>query len=123
VSYPAVLANPGVKLATKDVFAILNAPPLSGQSAGAPDLPRPGELRAYILRSRNDLEPPARRLSLAIGEVLGALTAGAGCWLSRLSGSGATCFGLYETDGQAGAAADSLRLAHPEWLVVATAIG
>lgn len=123
VSTPAVLANPGVKLATKDVFAILAAPPLPGQSAREPDLPRPGELRAYILRSRNDLEPPARRLSPVIGEVLGALKAGAGCWLSRLSGSGATCFGLYETDAQAGAAADSLRLAHPEWLVVAAAIG
>jgi 4-diphosphocytidyl-2-C-methyl-D-erythritol kinase len=119
VSYPAVLANPGVKLSTRDVFTALAAQPLPA-GAGEAEVPQEGGLRAFILRSHNSLEAPARRLSPVIGDVLAELAAGEGCWLARLSGSGATCFGLYATAAQAEAAAASLQRAHPDWLAVST---
>lgn len=121
IAFAGVLANPGVKLATKDVFAALNAPPLVNGTHAA--RPKRGSLRDFILASRNDLERPARGISPAIDETLGALRTAPGCWLARLSGSGATCFGLYETREQAEAAAERIAQEYPGWLVTAARIG
>ncbi|WP_374633169.1 4-(cytidine 5'-diphospho)-2-C-methyl-D-erythritol kinase [Ferrovibrio sp.] len=116
-----VLANPGVSLATKDVFAALGgrfgpSQPLSEAPASAADL-------AIQLRARrNDLEAPARFLAAEIDPVLAALRGQGGCLLARLSGSGATCFGLFGEARLAQIAAQSLARAHPAWWVAATAI-
>ncbi len=67
---------------------------------------------------RNDLEPPARRLQPVIADVSGAL-ATTGAALVRMSGSGATCFGLFDSDESAQRAAYTLSAAHPEWYVLA----
>ncbi len=117
-----VLANPGVALATRDVFAALN---------GQFSTPQPFERRpdsaadlAILLRARrNDLEAPARFLAPEIDPVLAALKAQGGCLLARLSGSGATCFGLFAAEREATVAARNLARAHPKWWVVATAAG
>lgn len=117
-----VLANPGVALATKDVFAALNGQftqpqPFERRPDSAADL-------AILLRARrNDLEAPARFLAPGIDPVLAALKAQAGCLLARLSGSGATCFGLFAAEREADFAARNLARAHPKWWVAATAAG
>lgn len=89
-----VLVNPGVAVPTADVFrtrqgawstAALLPPAWPDSTAMANDL---GKLR-------NDLEPPAIALQPVIGDVLSALAATPGCMLARMSGSGATCFGLF----------------------------
>jgi 4-diphosphocytidyl-2-C-methyl-D-erythritol kinase len=123
---PAVLVNPGVRLATRDVFTRLQAPAWSGSGAGTPseDIPcaRPA-LLAYLAAHGNDLEPAAIALQPAIGDVLAALRALPGCRLARMSGSGATCFGLFDTMKAATQAAATLRSTRPSWWGRATALG
>jgi 4-diphosphocytidyl-2-C-methyl-D-erythritol kinase len=74
----------------------------------------------WLACQRNDLEAPAFALAPVIEHVRAALAATAGCALARMSGSGATCFGLYATSAQAEKAAHALRAAHPDWWVMAT---
>jgi 4-diphosphocytidyl-2-C-methyl-D-erythritol kinase len=69
---------------------------------------------------RNDLEAAARSLVPVIGEVLEVLRAQAGVRLARMSGSGATCFAVFETALAARAAANVISAAHPAWWTVAT---
>lgn len=117
-----VLANPGIALATRDVFAALAGQygpslPLERRPDSAADL-------AILLRARrNDLEAPARFLAPEIDPVLAALKAQAGCLLARLSGSGATCFGLFAEKREAEFAARNLARAYPKWWVAATTAG
>lgn len=117
-----VLANPGVALATKDVFAALAGRfgppmPLERRPESAADL-------AILLRARrNDLEAPARFMAPEIDPVLAAIRTQAGCLLARLSGSGATCFGLFAEKRDADFAARNLARAYPKWWVAATAAG
>jgi len=100
---PVLLVNPGLPLATAAVFAAwdgVDRGPLGNWQEG-----------------RNDLEPAAIGLVPAIREVLDALT---GARLARMSGSGATCFGLYDTDAERDDAAARIRAAHPGWWVSQT---
>jgi 4-diphosphocytidyl-2-C-methyl-D-erythritol kinase len=123
---PAVLVNPRVAVPTRDVFAKLAAPRHEGVGSrdASADVPtdRPGYL-SYIERGSNDLESPAIALQPVIADGLGALRALPGCRLARMSGSGATCFGLFDSKGAATAAAAELRRQHPEWWVRATTLG
>jgi len=123
---PAVLVNPRVALHTKDVFARLNAPRIVRAAATVAQDPVPterGELIDYLRNRSNDLEPPAISLQPAIADVLAALRQLAGCRLARMSGSGATCFGLFDTAKAAAAAAQALRAKHASWWVRATVLG
>jgi 4-diphosphocytidyl-2-C-methyl-D-erythritol kinase len=74
----------------------------------------------FLAGERNDLEPPAIRLQPVIAQVLDALRQEAGCELARMSGSGATCFGLFTSSRAAAAAARHLAAAQPRWWVKAT---
>jgi len=65
----------------------------------------------------NDLEAPAMRIQPVIGEVIAALNATNGAWLARMSGSGATCFAIYENTADAQRAAQKIQLDHPGWWV------
>jgi 4-diphosphocytidyl-2-C-methyl-D-erythritol kinase len=67
--------------------------------------------------SSNDLEEPAMRIQPVIGEVLSALNATNGAWLARMSGSGATCFAIYENTAEAERASQRIKVAHPKWWV------
>ena len=121
----AVLVNPGVAVPTKDVFAKLGLAPGGARkrAARAGALPRNRDrLIAYLAGGRNDLEPAAIRLQPAIARVLNALRDEPGCRLARMSGSGATCFGLFDTGRAAAAGARTLRARHPTWWIRATTL-
>jgi 4-diphosphocytidyl-2-C-methyl-D-erythritol kinase len=74
----------------------------------------------WLKRQRNDLQPPAMAAHPVIGTVLERLEAQDGCLLARMSGSGATCFALFGTREEAGAAALALARDQPGWWCVAT---
>jgi 4-diphosphocytidyl-2-C-methyl-D-erythritol kinase len=124
-SFPAVMINPGVALPTRDVFTALHQTPWKRQRAlRAAGIPRARKAFAKFLESRaNDLEPPAMSLRPAIAEVLEALRDCKGCHLARMSGSGATCFGLFASPRDAKAAARKIAAAHKRWWVRATVLG
>lgn len=113
-----VLVNPGQGLSTPQVFGALdrraNAP--MPKMPAWPDL---GSFVDYLARCRNDLEPPATQLLPVIGECIAALQ-GAGAALARMSGSGATCFGIFPDAASAKAAADAVL--RPGWWVRATGL-
>lgn len=109
---PMLLVNPGVPLSTADVF---NA--WDGQDRG--ELPTQSPLAA-ALGARNDLEEPARSLVPQIADVLSALAEGGDLILARMSGSGATCFALFETVESRDRTAARLRAAHPDWWQLST---
>ena len=116
-----VLANPGVALPTAQVFRALhdrNQPGL----APPPPLNNTAALVLYLQTTRNDLEPPARALVPDISDTIAALGRQPGCLLARMSGSGATCFGLFTSQAEAQTAARSLQTAHPEWWAIAAAL-
>jgi 4-diphosphocytidyl-2-C-methyl-D-erythritol kinase len=100
---PLLLVNPGVLVPTGPVFA-------------AWDGVDRGPLRAELL-GRNDLEAPARRIAPGVGEVLAALD---GAPFAGMSGSGATCLGLYDRAEDCDAAAARIAAAHPDWWLLVT---
>jgi len=107
-----VLVNPGVAVATADVFRTRRAgfsPP-----AALPDGWADAASMAATLRDLgNDLEPPAIALCSVIADVLAALRTRPDCLLARMSGSGATCFGLFPDAAAAQRAAAAL--VRPGW--------
>ena len=122
----AVLVNPRVVVPTRDVFAILGLKPGAGLKRAPRPRPLPRDHKALIevlAAGRNDLEPAAIKLQPVIGRVLAALRQQSGCELVRMSGSGATCFGLFASSRAAAAAARSLAKTHPRWWVRATVLG
>jgi 4-diphosphocytidyl-2-C-methyl-D-erythritol kinase len=80
------------------------------------------DLLRFLETTRNDLEAPARRLQPVIGEVLAAISDLAGALLVRMSGSGATCFGIFADEDCCRRAAESLRQSHPDWWVAPTTV-
>lgn len=123
---PALLVNPGVACPTGAVFAAFDA---RGESLRPHPLPKTGRadasaLRAYLSQNTaNTLQAPAMSLVPEIAIVLDTLGAFSGTDFVRMSGSGATCFALFETMDGAEAAADKLAGTHPDWWVAATMLG
>jgi 4-diphosphocytidyl-2-C-methyl-D-erythritol kinase len=116
----AVLANPGVVVPTKLVFAGWTpaATPAAGLDlAAASKLANPDELLGCLAKQPNDLEAPAIALAPVIAEALAALRILAGCRLARMSGSGATCFGLFDGAAEARSAAEAMSNKYPLWWV------
>jgi 4-diphosphocytidyl-2-C-methyl-D-erythritol kinase len=121
-----VLVNPRVPVATRDVFAALglrNGELLVGasdvfQATAWPEVGASIEDWVEVLAANsNDLEAPATRIQPMIGEVLSVLSATNGAWLARMSGSGATCFAIYENTAEAQRASQKIQLDHPQWWV------
>ena len=123
---PAVLVNPRIKLSTAAVFKTLNAKPLQSEVAGPPpSFPgwkNPVEATVWLKEGRNDLEAPAIALEPAVERVLDTLRCLDGCLLSRLSGSGPTCFGIFTSQQTAGEAALEIERSYPHWWVQATTL-
>ncbi|HUO89674.1 MAG TPA: 4-(cytidine 5'-diphospho)-2-C-methyl-D-erythritol kinase [Rhizomicrobium sp.] len=118
----AVLVNPGVAVPTGPVFAALRTRTGLGHAPKAADLAGAEALIAFLRTARNDLEAPARALAPAVGDVLGELARMPGLRLARMSGSGATCFGLFADGDAARMAAIALSHSHPGWWVIATSL-
>jgi 4-diphosphocytidyl-2-C-methyl-D-erythritol kinase len=123
---PSVLVNPGVPVATKDVFEALglrHGDLLIGATdvvIETPSWPEGGSIDEWIAAltdGTNDLEAPAIRIEPLIGEVLSALSGAAGVRLARMSGSGGTCFAIFSDAVEAQNAARKIQREHPEWWV------
>lgn len=109
-----LLVNPGVGVSTARVFAGWD-----GQDRGALDATR---IDALVTRGRNDLEAAAMAIAPVIDDVLTMLRAQAGVALARMSGSGATCFALFDDDAAMADAAMAMRPAHRDWWMMETRI-
>lgn len=121
-AFALLLVNPRVALPTARVFA-QHAGPFS-QSARF-DGERLADARALarmLARRRNDLSAAAMAMAPEVATVLRALAATPGVLLSRMSGSGATCFGLCETPAAAAKAARALAAQHPDWWIEAASV-
>ncbi len=113
-----VLVNPGVAVSTPDVFGALR----KRDNESLPPLPERFDfhgMRNWLEITRNDLEGAAREIQPAVDAALRALKK-ADAGFARMSGSGATCFGLFETGNVAKRAAAAIRARHPDWFVAAT---
>lgn len=117
-----VLVNPGVAVPTAEVFRALGLPPGAIRD-GEAHAEAPGcaeALHRMLAGARNDLEPPAIALAPAVAEALDLLRRLEGCRLARMSGSGATVFGLFDDCRGAARAAARVRAARPSWWVKPT---
>jgi 4-diphosphocytidyl-2-C-methyl-D-erythritol kinase len=115
---PLVLVNPGIAVSTPEIFRTLSSP----DNPGLPVLPADADFFAacnYLAATRNDLQTPAIAAAPVIGNALQVLDE-SGAAFARMSGSGATCFGLFETKHRASRAAENIAAAHPGWWVVAS---
>ncbi|WP_142778733.1 4-(cytidine 5'-diphospho)-2-C-methyl-D-erythritol kinase [Agrobacterium sp. T29] len=109
-----VLANPLKAVSTPEIFRRL-------QTKTNPPLPASATIgwMDFLAQSRNDLQPPAQALLPEIGEIVGLLSQ-EGAALVRMSGSGATCFGIFHSLEAARKAETSLRKKRPGWYFQAT---
>lgn len=115
----AVLVNPRLPVLTAEVFRRLKA----HESPTMPEMPKGLDTVAlidWLQNMRNDLEEPAIEAEPVIRQVFDTLAVTPGCRLTRMSGSGGTCFGLYSDAETAAAAAGRLSESHPSWWVAAT---
>ncbi len=120
--FSAVLVNPGVGLSTQKVFQLLESkdntemqPPPQSMDLGA--------WLTYLRAQRNDLEPVAISCAPEIALVLDALAACKSCNLARMSGSGATCFGLFPHREAAVEATAIIEKNHADWWVKTVHLG
>ncbi len=109
-----LLVNPGKALATKVVFAA-HGGGFTRPGRFTASFEDAGALASALAPLGNDLTAAASALAPGIGDVLEAIETSPGCLLARMSGSGATCFGLYNDEAGATAAAGAIRSAHPDW--------
>ncbi len=119
---PMLLVNPGVGVPTKDVFASLKDRSGVGMALPHGRFGDTADLLRFLDTTRNDLEAPAVALQPVIAEVLAAMRALPGALLVRMSGSGATCFGIFADDDACARAAEILKGVAPGWWVAATFI-
>ncbi|MBI2255059.1 MAG: 4-(cytidine 5'-diphospho)-2-C-methyl-D-erythritol kinase [Proteobacteria bacterium] len=109
-----LLVNPLVETPTPAVFKARRGG--FSESARWHQVPATAaDLAAYLKGRKNDLTDPAIVVAPVVADVLGAIAATPACLLSRLSGSGATCFGLYESAAAADAARAAITARHPGW--------
>lgn len=119
----AVLVNPRVAVPTPAVFKAMKQrtnPPM-------PDIPPVfsgvNDCIEWLRAQRNDMQGAATALEPAIAAVQSALEGHRACQLARMSGSGATCFGLFETAQAAQLAARELSRTYPQWWIRAAQLG
>ncbi len=114
--FSVVLAGIDKPLLTKDVFAKYNGN-FSKESNHPFSFPASADFIKFLQKTKNDLQDPAIKLMPEIENILSALSAEENCLLTRMSGSGATCFGLFADKAQAEAAAIRLDEQNPTWWV------
>lgn len=115
-----LLVNPGVSVSTPAVFRALDQRQNPPMPPVLPTFHDVASLARFLRAMRNDMEPAATALEGRIGAARAAINDLPGCLLARMSGSGATCFGLFAENPAPHATA--LRLAHPDWWIAAAAL-
>jgi len=111
-----VLINPGIGLPTPHVFAARQGPFSTAQRFRA--APRDFRaLAALIAERRNDLTDAAVQLCPPVAEILARLAEASGCLVARMSGSGATCYGIFDGSAAAARAARRIGVEHPDWWI------
>jgi len=116
----AILVNPGVAVSTGEIFKSMDSEPRSAHPATTS---RTGDLLSRAFSGENDMQGAAIAQVPIIAEVLRVITGQNGCELARMSGSGATCFGIFRSDAQAKAAANAISAVQKDWWVRACRLG
>ncbi len=117
---PLLLANARCAVATREVFARLDFEPAPSFRAALPAFPSIVQFTHWLSRYPNELETAAMRIESRIEDTLEVLRALPDCLLARMSGSGATCFGIFEDEAALRRAETELRQLRPDWWIVAT---
>lgn len=112
VQAPVLLVNPGMAISTAEVFRAWDG--VDGGALGD------GDPMTAAIAGRNDLEAVAKALEPAVATTLSAMKSMPGAILTRMSGSGATCFTVFKADRDRDAAAAALAASHPGWWIAAT---
>lgn len=115
-TFGMVLINTGQPVSTAKVFDALHSkinPPMDV----IPSFAQTTDLLAYVQNQRNDLEQPVIQSSPVVSEVLSTLRNEPTCAVARMSGSGGTCFGLFENSEAAQSAAEKMQSLHLDWWV------
>jgi len=120
---PAVLVNPRVSVSTPAVFRALDAKKNTAMPEQIPKFGGVVDLCVWLSDQRNDLEEPAIQLCPEIGQVLKVLGGLDGALLARMSGSGATCFAIFETEELATAARQEIAKIYPNWWLASGVLG
>ncbi len=122
---PALLVNPGIACPTGPIFQAFDAAGGGADFAEAtpPALSALGDLFGWLGTTYNDLEAPAMARHREIAATLSLLRSLNGQKCVRMSGSGATCFALFETIEAAKAGAAEIKAQRPDWWCVATQLG
>ena len=111
-----VLINPNKSAATPEVFSRLESRANAPMPKELPQFTSAPAFAAWLATQRNDLEAPAIEVVPEVADCLGSLQ---DALMARMSGSGATCFGLYETEALAQRAVTRIAAAQPGWWVTA----
>lgn len=117
-----VLVNPGVQISTPQVFSLLKEKGNSPMPRELPDFGSVHDFAVWLNWMRNDLESPAMMMEPVIATALASLRTQRGCLLARMSGSGATCWGLFDDPDTAQRAATQIAEQRPGWWCQATEI-
>ena len=117
---PALLVNPGFGVSTAEIFKAYDA--VERAIDPAPQL-KSGSLLERVKAGRNDLQDIAISLRPEIGQLIEQISETPGCLLSRMSGSGATCFGLFTSFDKVVEARDIISHAHPNYWFAPTLLG
>lgn len=107
-----VLINPGKELATGTVFKAFRP-----EEKPSPAFYAKGDFFKNLSARRNDLENTSKKLMPEIAEAIAAMAKQKNCKLARMTGSGATSFGLFKNEGEAKAAAVAILKKHPDWRI------
>lgn len=124
---PALLINPGIDCPTATVFSAYDevAPKEIPEHPPLPD--NRTALRAFVSwlneNTRNSLQSPAMSMHPVITKTLATMQALPGVRMVRMTGSGATCFALFESIDLAEGAADLVQRQNPDWWVQSTLLG
>lgn len=119
----AVLVNPRRAVSTPAVFGAMQSRSNPAMEETLPRFAGFNDFALWLAAQRNDMQSAAIALEPSIATVLGALRSVETCRIARMSGSGATCFGLFDHPDKAKAAAALLQSNHLDWWVRATKIG
>ena len=119
--FPLLLVNPNKPVQTQDVYKGLTKVNNSSQTP-FPALGSKNDIISWIRDQRNDLEPPALQLCPEIKDILSRLQDQEGCLVARMSGSGGTCFGIFQTAEQVSVAAKTIKQLEPGWWIQPTRI-